>query len=210
MSALRALLPRAERDELLADIRIEYAAHVATHGERSANRWLWWQTLRSAPALVRWNWWRGWTGFEPRANAYRPGGPMLKTWITDARYAARRLRARPTYTLLAVLTLALGIGGTTAVFGIARPLLVDPLPYANANEVVTFWMSGWWTEEEYLYLRDKFGALGFQAVGAYRPGDVTLREGDAPSRLLPGRQVTAELFDVLGARPLLGRSFPQG
>jgi putative ABC transport system permease protein len=205
---LRVLLPRAERDEVLADVRAEFADRVIANGDASARRWLWWQTLRSAPALLRWGWWRERTGFEPQANTYRPGGPMLQTWISDARYAARRLRARPTYTLLAVLTLALGIGGTTAVFGIARPLLVDPLPYAHADEVVTFWMPGWWNEEEYLYLRDKFG--GFQAVGAQRPGDVTMREGDAPSRLIPGRQVTAELFDVLGARPLLGRSFRQG
>ena len=133
---------------------------------------------------------------------------MLQTWMSDARYAARRLRARPTYTLLAVLTLALGIGGTTAVFGIARPLLIDPLPYANTDQVVTFWMPGWWTEEEFLYLRDKF--TGFTAVGAQRPGDVTMREGDAPSRLIPGRQVTAELFDVLGAQALIGRSLRQG
>src|SRR4051794_19593196 len=207
-AVLHALLPRAERDEVIADIAMEYRARVADDGAPSARQWLWRQALGSAPALLSWNWWRGWTGFEPRANAFRPGGPMLQTWISDARYAARRLRARPTYSLLAVLTLALGIGGTTAVFGIARPLLLDPLPYANADEVVTFWMPGWWNEEEFLYLRDKFG--GFRAVGAERPGDATLRDGDGPSRLIPGRQVTAELFDVLGARPLLGRSFRAG
>jgi len=67
---------------------------------------------------------------------------MLRTWITDAMYAARRLRARPGFTLLSVLTLALGVGGTAAVFGIARPLIFDPLPYANADEVGTFWMTG--------------------------------------------------------------------
>jgi predicted permease len=205
---LRVLLPRAERDELLADVRAEFAERGDADGVAAARRWLWWQTLRSAPALLGWSWWRERTGFEPAANTYRPGGPMLQTWIADARYAARRLRARPTYSLLAVLTLALGIGGTTAVFGIARPLLLDPLPYANADQVVTFWMSGWWTEEEYLFLRDKFS--GFSAVGAQRPGDVTMREGDAPARLIPGRQVTAELFDVLGARPALGRSFRKG
>jgi predicted permease len=208
MALLRALLPRAERDELLADLRVEFVERCAADGEGSARRWLWWQTVRSTPALLGWTWWRGWTGFEPRANAFRPGGPMLQTWISDARYAARRLRARGTYTVLAVLTLALGIGGTTAVFGIARPLLLDPLPYAHADEVVTFWMPGWWNEEEYLFLRDKFS--GFRAVGAHRPGDVSMRVGDAPLRLLPGLTVTAELFDVLGARPMLGRSFRQG
>src|SRR4051812_3422197 len=110
---LRALLPRAERDELLADIRAELAERGAADGDAAARRWLWWQALRSAPALLGWSWWRERTGFEPVANTYRPGGPMLQTWIADARYAVRRLRARPTYTILAVLTLALGIGGTT-------------------------------------------------------------------------------------------------
>ncbi|HEX6598289.1 MAG TPA: ADOP family duplicated permease [Gemmatimonadaceae bacterium] len=208
LALLRRLLPRAERDEVLADVRAEYAEIAAAQGLTAARRWLWRQALGSAPALLGWNWWRGWTGFEPRANAYRPGGSMLKTWISDARYAMRRLRARPTYTTLSVLTLALGIGGTTAVFGIARPLLFDPLPYAHANEVVSFWLPGWWNEEEFMYLRGRIP--GFSAVGMWRPGDVTMRDGDAPARLLPGNIVSAELFDVLGARPLLGRSFRQG
>jgi hypothetical protein len=125
---------------------------------------------------------------------------MLRSWITDARYAARRLRARPGYTLLAVLTLALGIGGTAAVYGIARPLLFDPLPYANEREVGVFWMPFDWTEEEFLHLRGRFP--GFRQVAAYRPGDVTLRDGEAPARLLPGIASSAELFDVLGARPV--------
>src|SRR5215210_584738 len=86
---LRVLLPRAERDELLADVRAEFADRVIANGPASARRWLWWQTLRSAPALLGWTWWRERTGFEPRANTYRPGGPMLQTWIADARYAMR-------------------------------------------------------------------------------------------------------------------------
>jgi len=205
---LRRLLPRAERDEVLADIRAEYVEIAAAHGLAAARQWLWRQALGSAPALVGWNWWRGWTGFEPRANAYRPGGSMLKTWISDARYALRRLRARPTYTLLSILTLALGIGGTAAVFGVARPLLFDPLPYAHANEVVTFWMPYWWTEEEYTYLRDKY--TGFRDVAMEEPGDVTMQAGDGPVRLLPGRVVTANMFDVLGAPTLIGRGFRKG
>ncbi|MFL5574492.1 MAG: ADOP family duplicated permease [Gemmatimonadaceae bacterium] len=208
MALLRALLPRAERDEVLADVAAEYAEQDAAGGRAAARQWLWRQALRSAPALLGWSWWRGWTGFEPRANTYRPGGPMLTSWITDARYAARRLRARPGYTLLAVLTLALGIGGTAAVYGIARGPLFDPLPYANEREVGIFWMTGSWTEEEFLFLRGRIP--GFRAVAAYRSGDVTLREGDAPTRLVPGIASSAELFDVLGARPLLGRGFRAG
>ena len=205
---LHLLLPRAERDELMADIVAEYGELRSRAGDVAARRWLWRQALSSAPALLSWTWWRGRSGFEPRANAYRPGGNVIKHWLTDARYAARRLRTRPAYTLLAVLTLALGIGGTAAVFGIARPLLFDPLPYANADKVGAFWNPGWWREEEYTYLRDKFG--GFQKVAAHRPHDVTMRQGDAPARLLPGITTSHELFDVLGAPPMLGRTFKPG
>jgi putative ABC transport system permease protein len=208
MALLRVLLPRAEQDEVLADLAAEHAAHVRMLGAASAGRWLWRQALGSAPALLGWTWWRGWSGFEPRANAYRPGGPMLSSWITDARYAARRLRARPGYTLLAVLTLALGIGGTAAVYGIARPLLFDPLPYAHEHEVGTFWMDGSWNEEEFTFLRGRIP--GFRLVAAHRPSDVTLRDGDGPARLIAGIATSAELFDVLGARPMLGRTFEQG
>jgi putative ABC transport system permease protein len=133
---------------------------------------------------------------------------MLRTWITDAQYAARRLRARPGFTLLSVLTLALGVGGTAAVFGIARPLIFDPLPYANADEVGTFWMGGSWTEQEFVTLRGKIP--GFRLVASYRPGDVTMKTADGPTRLVPGIGTSAELFDVLGARPLIGRGFRPG
>src|SRR5215207_3566855 len=77
---LRTLLPRAERDELLADIADEYAQRRTAGGdEPDARRWLWGQVLRSAPSLLAWTWWRGWTGFEPRANRMRPGGTMLSS-----------------------------------------------------------------------------------------------------------------------------------
>ena len=205
---LRALLPVNERDEVLAELGAEYVERAMTRGPRAARRWMWVQALRSAPALLSWTWWRGWTGFQPRADAYRPGDSMLANWLMDARYAARRLLARPAYALVAVLTLALGIGGTTAVFGIARPLIFDPLPYANADSVGIFWMSNSWTEEEFTFMRGNFA--GFRNVAAYRPSDVTLRDGDAPTRLLPGISSSSELFDVLGARPHIGRGFQAG
>ena len=208
---LRGLLPRAERDEVFADLAAEYRLRVAERGEAAARRWLWRQALGSAPALLEWSWWRGWTGFTPRANAYRPGGPpMLKTWISDARYATRRLRARTSYTVLAVLTLALGIGGTAAIYALARGLLFDPLPYGNERQVGLFHMVYSWNEQEFLYLREGNYFSGFRKVAAYRPEDVTLRVGDAPARPLPGMASSAELFDVLGARPVVGRGFQPG
>jgi len=205
---LKALVPRAERDEILADLTAEYAARAAADGRAAAKKWFWRQALRSALPLLGWSGRREVTGYIPPANAYRPGGPMLPIFLSDARYALRRLRYRPAYAILSVLTLALGVGGTAAIFGTARPVLLDALPYANADRAGMFWMDGAWNEEEFSYLRDKFD--GFARVAGWRPGDVTLKQGDAPLRLIPGIAATGELFDVLGAPAFVGRTLQVG
>jgi predicted permease len=186
----------------------EYRELAAAEGVATAKSWLWRQALGSARAAVGWTLRREWTGFEPHANAYRPGGPVFRHFITDARYAMRRLRARPTYTALAVLTLALGIGGTAAVFGIARPIMFDALPYAHEREVASFWMAGSWNEQEFMYLRGKFP--GFKSVAMYVHRDFTLQSGDESTRLISGAESSAELLDVLGASPTLGHGFQTG
>ena len=205
---LKALVPRAERDEILADLTAEYAARTAADGRSAAGKWFWRQALGSALPLLGWSGRREVTGYIPPANAYRPGGPMLPVFLSDARFALRRLRSRPAYAILSVLTLALGVGGTAAIFGIARPVLLDALPYANADRAGMFWMDGSWNEEEFTYLRDKFD--GFAQVAGWRPGDVTLKQGDAPLRLIPGIATTGELFDVLGAHAFVGRTLRVG
>ena len=133
---------------------------------------------------------------------------MFESWIKDARYAARRLRRRPLYTGLAVLTLALGAGGTAAIYSITQTLLLDPLPIVREDEIGRFWLHNSWTEAEFLHVRPEFA--GFEKVGAYRPNDVTLEMPGTPTRLLPAIAVTSELFDVLGIRARLGRTFQSG
>ena len=83
--------------------------------------------------------------------------------------------------LLAVLTLALGVGGTAATYGVAGGVLFDPLPYPHADEVGVFWKKTDWTEEEFLFIRGR--VPGFQQVALYRQRDVMLRDGDEPARL---------------------------
>ena len=202
------LLPLAERDEVLADLEAEYQQRAAAHGRGRATAWAWRQAVSSLPALTRRIWWRGMTGFEPQANRMRPGGPMVESWIMDLRFAARRLLRRPAYGALAVLTLAMGAGGTAAISGVARTLLLDPLPVAAEDRVGVFWFNGSWREQEFLGLRPEFA--GFERVGAYRPDDQTLEVPGQPLRLLRGTAVSAELFDVLGAPPLVGRTFRPG
>ena len=60
---VRALVPLAERDEVVADLEQEFAYRAQTFGRPSARRWYWRQVLASVPALLRRSWWRGWSGF---------------------------------------------------------------------------------------------------------------------------------------------------
>ena len=204
----QALLPLAERDEVLADLRDEYARRIAVSGRAAAWRWFWRETLGSLPALARRTWWRGMTGFEPRANRMRPGGPMFESWIMDGRYAVRRLLRRPTYAILAVLTLALGAGGTASIFSVVRALLLEPLPVAHEEQLGVLWFPYSWNESEFLYLRGRFA--GFQNVAAYRPDTETLERDGTALQLVEGIATSSEFFDVLGTPALLGRTFKAG
>ena len=208
LAFVRALLPYAERAEVLDDLVSEHAARRAAAGRVQATVWLWRQLLGSIPALARRTMWRGWTGFEPRANRFQSGGLVVESWIMDVRYSARRLASRPAYTLLVVLTLALGAAGTAAIFSIVRALLLDPLPVAREQQIGVLWFDGSWTEQEFLHFRPNFP--GFQTMGAYMPGDMTLDRPGEPLRLVRGISTSAELFDVLAARPFLGRTFHPG
>jgi len=94
----------------------------------------------------------------------------LEQLLQDSRYAIRTLRRRPTYALLSVLTLALGVGGTASVYGVARSVLFDPLPFAHEREVGVFWKKTDWTHEEFLYIRGH--VPGFSQVALFRQRDV--------------------------------------
>jgi len=130
----------------------------------------------------------------------------MESFIMDLRYAARRLRSRPTYALLAVLTLALGVGGTAAAFGLVRGMLLSPLPYPAEDRLGLFWSPGNWSEKEFLYLSSDWS--GFSAVAAFKQRDLPLRRGvDTTPELVAAVPTSAGLFDVLGVRPTIGRAF---
>lgn len=204
---LLALLHDAERAEVEADIREEYGERHARDGGASANAWIWRQVSTSAPASLRRSLWRGVTGFESRGNAHRPGGVMFEQWIQDVRFALRRLRTRPLFALLAIATLALGVAGTAAVFGIVRAVLLEPLPYEDPASIAMFWNPFDWSQAEYRYFQNDMPA-GFSDIAAYTRMDLTFTgpDGGTPRSaglLLP----SANLFSVLGARPMLGQVF---
>lgn len=205
---LGAALHPSERDEVLAEVERELRTRAERDGRIRASLWVWRQALTSLPSLVRRAWFRGTTGYEAEANRLKGGSMKLESLIMDARYALRSVRSRKLYVALAVITLALGIGGTTAIFGIARSVLLDPLPYRASEELVMFWNPFDWSEAELTYLRPSWS--GFQKVAAYTTDNAFLRVEGAAPRVVPGIASSSELFNVLGAQPLMGRTFEPG
>lgn len=140
-----------------------------------------------------------------------PGdGSVLNRYLTDFRYAARALRNAPTFSALAVATLALGIGANTAIFSVVNGVLLAPLPYAAPDELVVFTMQlrgrgGIQTSEPELYdLKQR--TRSFADIAAMDFERLTLGGAAEPERIAAA-QFTWNMMPMLGVEPLLGRGF---
>ena len=139
-------------------------------------------------------------------------GHVLRDLVADLRIAARMARRNPGFTATVVISLALGVGGTTAVFSVVNAVLVRPLPYADADRL--FMTRVWWNSfsaslspADLLALQEQ--SAGIASVGAYfTPEDdaFAMVTPDGPT-LVTGAVITADLPQVLGARPVLGAGF---
>ena len=141
------------------------------------------------------------------------GVNMLELIIKDLRYAFRMLRRKPGFTTVAVLTLALGIGGNTAIFSVVNAVLLRALPYPEAERLVSIYESlpqgGTGSVSVPNFLDWRAQSEAFTGVAAYQFGDFNLREEQQPVRAI-GATVTANFFDVLGVTPQAGRGFLEG
>jgi len=136
----------------------------------------------------------------------------METLLTDLRFAARTLRKSPSFTALAVLCLALGIGVNTTIFSVVNGALLRPFPFEDPDRLVmlngTYPKNGWDDAGlSYLDFRDwQAGSTSFTQVAGYDWRSLTISDGDEPERLAGG-SVTWNLFPMLGIRPQLGRGF---
>ena len=143
----------------------------------------------------------------------------LEVLLQDVRYGLRSLRRAPGFAVVAVLTLALGIGATTAIFSVVNAVILRPLPYPGADRVTMIWMDNrqlgmaedihsW---PNFADLRERNPA--FTAMAAYSPGGFNFTGGCVEGACEPQRvvsaQSTADLFAVLGTTPLLGRAYAE-
>ena len=125
--------------------------------------------------------------------------------MRSLRIIARSLGRRPTFTLTAVITLALGIGATTAVFSVVSALLLRPLPYERPAELVAIWPDQTFANREIDALRGRVRTLS--AVGSFSPGWLMALTGTEQPLQLSAARVSGNLFEMLGVRPELGRTF---
>jgi putative ABC transport system permease protein len=133
----------------------------------------------------------------------------LRTLAADLRYALRQLRGNPAFTVVTVLTLALGIGASTAIFSAVNPILFSPLPYPHANRIMMIWNTDDGARSEVAfgtYRELKARSRSFAAMAVYEPWQPSMTGGDEPVRL-EGQSVSASFFRVLGVAPSLGRDF---
>ena len=199
---LARLLPETERDAILGDLAEEYQARRAA-GEPAgtARRWYRRQAVAAARMTLSPT-----SGYDLTPTRIFAMGDLLH----EVRYALRQLRRRPLHTAVVVLTLALGIGATSAVLSVANPILFRPLPYPEPDRVVSLSeverdgsgsRMGWMTFRD---IQRQTPSLQYTAVAGY--WTPVLMGGEAAERLM-GQRVTHDYFKVLGVRMLHGRDF---
>jgi predicted permease len=136
-----------------------------------------------------------------------------REWWSEARqdlaFALRQMAKSPAFTAIAVLTLALGMGATTAIFSVFQAVVLQPLPFPEPQRihlVATSWRGepGSVSAGNFLYIKERQKSFAPLAAVDFRR--LNLAEGDAPERLL-GAGVTHDYFAVFGVAPALGRTF---
>ena len=143
------------------------------------------------------------------------GTTLLESCLHDLRYGLRFLGKNPGFSIIAALTLSLGVGASAIIYSLVDTILLRPLPYPNASRVATLWQvapagsifgteSIPWEPLEFRLLAKT--SVAFQNLGAFKKQSFNLT-GVAPPERLEGARVSAGFFPTLGVSPLLGRTF---
>jgi putative ABC transport system permease protein len=205
LSRCAALFRRRKMDE---DLDAELRSHVEFAIEENMKRGMPAQEARTR-AL------RAFGGVTQTKEAYRvqQGLPLLEAVLIDARYGLRQLLKAPAFAATAILTLAVGIGGMTAVFSVVEAVLLRPLPFKDSGQLLS--LHEWIREDPHdfnvtapdvlIFQRE---SKAFSGEGGYISAGYDVTGAGAPFHAAAER-VTASVFPVLGINPLLGRTFTQ-
>jgi putative ABC transport system permease protein len=151
-------------------------------------------------------------GIEPTRERYRDrsGLPLVETFAQDVRFALRLMRRTPGFTAVALLTLALGIGGNTVMFSVANSVLLRPLPYRDPDRLLhvqtVTTAGGTWATSPPDFYEYRAHTRTFEHLAAFYTVPINLTGGQDPEHLQV-LVVTSGFFTALGTPPVLGRDF---
>src|SRR5689334_24032945 len=136
---------------------------------------------------------------------------MATLW-QDLSFGARILWKRPGFTLVAIITLALGIGANTAIFSVVNAVLLRPLPYHESERIMALWPdrpgSSYQGVSEAKFVFWKSHTQSFEGLSSSKGvGSGINLSGGAESEFVTGVRVSADFFQVLGVNPFIGRAF---
>lgn len=191
---LRAVLPASECDFVLGDLEEEFAERLARSGWWRAAAWYWMEALRSVWPLLTYSGERG---------------PVMMMGLEqDLRGAVRIFRRSPGFAAVVVFTLAMGVGGATAVYSVIRGVVLSPLAFEHSERVVMLWGRSAEYPRTPLTVGDHnvlaSSVESFETIAA-EWGNTALLLGDAEAEQVSVGWVTPAYFSVLGIRPALGR-----
>ncbi len=136
---------------------------------------------------------------------WRAGDGIVRTALQDVRYALRGFRRAPGFTIVATLTLALGVGANTAIFSVVNGVVLRPLPYNQPSQLVTLWGGSSRSKDVMVTIREATSLAGVTGYSNVRLG--LIGSGDAEE--IAGARITPNHFSVLRVPPFLGRTFTE-
>jgi predicted permease len=199
------LMPPAQREAALGDAEEEFRRRVERNGVAEARRWYRRQVVRSVPAAMR-------HGVVAMGEAWKTQRETerMGAWMQDFRMAFRALRRRPGFSATVLITLALGVGATTALFGIYRTVFLEPIPLPDSDRLMVVMgqrgddgCCGPASGPDYVDWVER--NRSFESLALLNPGSYTLTGMLEPERVF-GTAVTANVFPMLGVEPLMGRT----
>jgi putative ABC transport system permease protein len=134
---------------------------------------------------------------------------IMESFVQDLRFGLRSFAKKPALTLLVLLTLALGIGGNTAIFSLLHGIVLAPLPFPEGERMVQVWPTRDRGMSKKILERLQREATSYAWLASWSEGAFKLRLEDR-AQLVHGPMVSAQYFQVLGAQPALGRLFEAG
>ncbi len=206
-------LPRDDRAPVLSDLAELFDHRCATVGDPAARLW-YWSLVWSFPTRIAFDRMslrpsRPLSALIVSDSTSRSVGAVMSSILQDIRYAVRGFLRAPAFSLVAVVTLALGIGATTSIFSVVNGIVLRPLPFPNPERLVRLYSTEGSDDRENHaganFVDVQAQSESFEHLAGFDTGRYNMAGTDVP-RVVRGACVTPEFFSVIGVNASLGRT----